>query len=159
MASGTDHDKSTRFWAAPFAIVMGLFLNVQSGLIGGAAFLVGGLWLSPDLDTNSIAKKRWGILQHLWWPYRKLIPHRSFLSHGPFLGTAVRIIYILILSNLLIFLLKPLGFLTTFTTTHFIKELIQQQPQKVLAGLIGLEASAWLHLIKDGDPMPTKWHN
>ena len=39
-----------------------------------------------------------------------------------------------------------------------IKDLIQQHPKKVLAAFLGLEGSVWLHLIKDGDPMPTKWH-
>ena len=32
----------------------------------------------------------------------------------------------------------------------------ERQPL-VLAALAGLEASAWLHLIQDGDPMPRRW--
>ena len=83
MASGRDHDKATRLWSLPFGLILGLLLNPANGLIGGFAFAIGGLWLSPDLDTQSRALKRWGILKTLWWPYRKLIPHRSVFSHGP----------------------------------------------------------------------------
>ena len=31
-------------------------------------------------------------------------------------------------------------------------------PQRFLSLLIGLEASTWLHLILDGDPLPAEWH-
>ena len=153
MASGQEHEKSTKQWALPFAILIGLLFNAQSGLISGAAFLTGGLWLSPDLDTNSIAIKRWGILQGLWWPYQKVIPHRSIFSHGPFIGTVLRVIYLLSLSFLILSLLQPFG----IDIAQSIKELIQQNPNNFLATLLGLEASAWLHLIKDGDPTPPEW--
>jgi uncharacterized metal-binding protein len=33
-------------------------------------------------------------------------------------------------------------------------ELWRQQRPLLLAALVGVEASAWLHLIQDGDPMP-----
>lgn len=158
MASGKEHDQSTMLWVTPFAIFIGFFLDLHGGLIAGATFFLGGLWLSPDLDTNSLAIKRWGILKNLWWPYQKIIPHRSFLSHSPLLGTALRLSYLFMLTTLFISLLKPFGFATHFSATHFIKDLVQQHPKKVLAGLIGLEASAWLHLVKDGDPIPTGWH-
>jgi uncharacterized metal-binding protein len=32
----------------------------------------------------------------------------------------------------------------------------QQQRPLILAALLGLEASSWLHLLQDGDPMP-RW--
>ena len=64
---------------------------------GGLAFLVGGLWLSPDLDTRSNPTRRWGPLRLLWWPYRRLLRHRSLLSHSPLLGTAGRLLYLLAL--------------------------------------------------------------
>jgi len=156
MASGQEHDKSTRYLAVPFGLSVGLCLDIHSGLISGAAFLVGGLWLSPDLDTKSIALRRWGIFQSLWWPYRKLISHRSILSHSPFVGTGVRISYLLTVSCLILFLLKALGFAGDMKTTYLLGELIKQNPKHIFAMLLGLEASTWLHLIKDGDPLPKK---
>ena len=34
---------------------------------------------------------------------------------------------------------------------------LQTQPQQVLAMVLGLEGSVWLHLILDGDPLPVEW--
>ena len=157
MSSGKEHDKSTKTWFLPFGLLVGLLLDAQSGLISGTAFLIGGLWLSPDLDTNSLALKRWGILQGLWWPYQKVIPHRSLFSHGPFIGTVVRISYLLSLSMLLAFLIEPTRLSGLLNAAHFINEVIKQYPKYCLTVVLGLEASAWLHLIKDGDPMPQEW--
>ena len=61
-------------------LALGLYLERSSEellVIGnvGDDFKHWGLHISPDLDTHSIAIKRWGILQRLWWPYQKLIPH------------------------------------------------------------------------------------
>jgi len=158
MASGPEHEKSTRWWAAPFALTIGLIFDVQSGLISGIAFLVGGLWLSPDLDTNSIALRRWGILKGLWWPYRKMIKHRSILSHSPFIGTVLRVGYLLAALSLLLFLIQSSGFADTLKTKYLLDKLITQNPKFFGAILLGLEASTWLHLAKDGDPLPKKWH-
>ena len=156
MALGQEHDKSTKQWPAPFALIIGILWGAQSGLISGAAFLIGGLWLSPDLDTHSRALKRWGILKGLWWPYQKAIPHRSIFSHGPFLGTTLRVSYLLTLITLLCFCIKLIGFPEVLDNT-FINELIKKYPRNFLALLLGLEASAWLHLIKDGDPISKEW--
>jgi len=65
---------------------------VSFGVCFGA-YLFSGIWLSDDLDTNSLAYKRWGVVRFLWWPYRILVPHRSWLSHGIAVGPLVRAIY------------------------------------------------------------------
>lgn len=73
----------------------------------GAACALGclsGIFLTPDLDqeTRSMSES---ILIHrtfgigylwllLWFPYAKLIKHRSPLSHFPLLGTAIRLLYL-----------------------------------------------------------------
>jgi uncharacterized metal-binding protein len=31
-------------------------------------------------------------------------------------------------------------------------------PDQLIAVAVGLEGSVWLHLIQDGDPLPTEWH-
>ena len=157
MASGKEHDTSTMWWAAPFALIISLLIDLESGLISGTAFLIGGLWLSPDLDTKSIPLKRWGILQGFWWPYRKALTHRSILSHSPVIGTFLRVVYLFAITTLILLLLQSLGFTNTRQAAHWLTELIKQNPKHILMVVVGLEASAWLHLIKDGDPLPKKW--
>ncbi|MDP6193516.1 MAG: metal-binding protein [Prochlorococcus sp.] len=157
MASGRDHDKATRLWSLPFGLILGLLLNPANGLIGGFAFAIGGLWLSPDLDTQSRALKRWGILKTLWWPYRKLIPHRSVFSHGPLIGTALRLAYLMVWCSLMLLILQPLGLPTPLNMAQTLIALLKREPQAAWALLLGLEASVWLHLIQDGDPLPVEW--
>ena len=67
---------------------------------GSIAFgcLLGGLWLSPDLDLPvSNVSRRWGFLSVLWIPYEVLFKHRSFWSHGILIGATIRFIYVLTL--------------------------------------------------------------
>ena len=158
MASGEDHDKATCFWSLPFGFGLSFVMGLASGLIGGLAFVVGGLWLSPDLDTYSKPLKRWGLLQGLWWPYRKLIPHRSLFSHGPLIGTGLRLAYLMSWTGLLLMLLQPLGCPAPLSLTKELHQQLRLNPQPILAVLLGLEASVWLHLILDGDPLPAEWH-
>jgi len=63
-----------------------------------------GVLLTPDLDISGtrsdyLVKEQIGVIpgiiwRLLWYPYSTLIPHRSLLSHGPIIGTAIRLIYI-----------------------------------------------------------------
>lgn len=62
-----------------------------------------GLLMSPDLDVDEGSRSEYfvrgvsGLLEKIWWgywwPYRK-IPHRSFLSHAPVIGTLIRLVYL-----------------------------------------------------------------
>ena len=61
--------------------------------------------------------------------------------------------------SLILFFLKQLEFINEVDAVNVIRQLMQQKPKIIIAILIGLEASAWLHLIKDGDPHPTNWRN
>ncbi len=156
MTSGNNHDKATKLLCLPFGLCISLFLGIENGLIGLISFLVGGLWLSPDLDTKSNASKRWGILSLLWMPYRKLIPHRSLFSHGPLIGTSIRLFYIGSIGFLGLSILHPLGLPTP---SDGIKILFTNfSAHKAIFSMIifGLEASTWLHLIQDGDPLPSE---
>lgn len=154
MAHGADHDRWTRRLALPFGLLCWPLLGTPAAAAATAAFLIGGLWLSPDLDTPSRPTRRWGPLAVFWLPYRRLVRHRGWLSHLPLLGSGCRLAYLGLGLVLMGTLLQPLGLpgpraLITGTTA-----LWQQQRPLVLAILAGLEASAWLHLIQDGDPMP-----
>ncbi|WP_028953135.1 metal-binding protein [Synechococcus sp. CC9616] len=155
MASGRDHDRATCLSCLPFGLLLGVLLGHWCGLIGAVAFFVGGLWLSPDLDTHSNALRRWGPLAFLWWPYRRLLRHRSVWSHGPLLGTIGR------LSLLTAWLWCLLAVIPGADWNTFWSSAIQwfnAQPQQAVAMLVGLEASVWLHLILDGDPLPVEWN-
>ena len=154
MASGRHHDRATWLLALPFGGLWWPALGLGGLGVASLAFLLGGLLLSPDLDTRSNPSQRWGPLRWLWWPYRKLLRHRSLLSHSPLLGTAIRLAYLALLCLGLSLLLAPLGGPPPPQLLQMTVDLWQQQRPLLLAALVGVEASAWLHLIQDGDPMP-----
>ncbi|WP_036485404.1 metal-binding protein [Myxosarcina sp. GI1] len=102
MPSGNTHDRIT-LWLLPW-IVGGTYLLAKDGeltLIVAGGFLFGGLMFGPDLDIYSIQYKRWGVLRYIWLPYRRLLRHRSFFSHGLIVGTIIRIVYLLLVVSLL----------------------------------------------------------
>ncbi|NEQ95293.1 MAG: metal-binding protein [Cyanothece sp. SIO2G6] len=96
MPAGRIHDRIT-LWGLPVIVTATLSRtgSTEITLAVATGFLLGGLLLGPDLDTRSIHYKRWGWLRWIWWPYRHYIRHRSPLSHGPLLGTTVRVCYLL----------------------------------------------------------------
>jgi uncharacterized metal-binding protein len=159
MASGRAHDRATLLVALPFGLLWGPLLGGQGIALATLAFLVGGLWLSPDLDTVSRATARWGPLRPLWWPYRRLLRHRSLLSHSPVLGSAGRLAYLLTALALLRLIADagpwpPLPVPPPTEWPSLGWRLWRTHPQAVLGALAGLEGSGWLHLLQDGDPLP-----
>jgi len=93
--SGRTHDRVT-LWSLPVVAAIAFERTRSSNLtlLVAGGFLLGGLMFGPDLDTYSRQYQRWGILRWIWLPYQKSIRHRSPLSHGPLLGTAIRVVYI-----------------------------------------------------------------
>lgn len=156
MASGRDHDRATWLLALPFGALWWPLLGLEGVICGAAAFLAGGLWLSPDLDTRSNPTRRWGPLRWLWWPYRRLLVHRSLLSHGPLIGSACRLIYLAVLVLGFSALLIPLGAPSPAQLLDSAAVLWGSRRPLLVVALVGIEASAWLHLIQDGDPTP-RW--
>ena len=154
MASGAAHDRVTQRLALPLALVCWPLMGPTAAVAVGLAFLLGGLWLSPDLDTRSRPSRRWGPLAVLWLPYRRLVRHRGWISHLPLLGSAGRLAYLALLLLLLSGLLQPLGLPGPRVLVFAAIALWQRQQPLLLAALLGVEASAWLHLIQDGDPLP-----
>jgi uncharacterized metal-binding protein len=69
-------------------------------------------FVSPDLDQEGYsaleieAVRALGPLGYLWlalwWPYAKLIPHRSFWSHGLLVGTAGRLLWLFLVCPVLV---------------------------------------------------------
>jgi len=114
LASGINHIKGTLLIAIPVGLV-GFFGG--GGIPDGLACALGclsGIILSPDLDVEHRTESEYLIYRVLgkflgaiwfafWWPYGKMIPHRSPLSHAPILGTIIRILYIYGLGGILWF--------------------------------------------------------
>jgi uncharacterized metal-binding protein len=120
----------------------------------GLGFLLGGLMLSPDLDTRSNCTRRWGSLRLLWWPYRRCLSHRSVVSHSPLLGSAGRLAYLAGIGLLAAAALQALGVPAVAWMRQALPALWQEQRPLLISALAGVEASSWLHLIPDGDPRP-----
>jgi len=106
MPSGSTHDRIT-LWALPW--IAGLaFWQTRSGnitLLVAGGFLFGGLMFGPDLDIYSRHYQRWGWFRRIWLPYQKSLRHRSFLSHGPIIGTTLRVIYLCCVVGLFVLLM------------------------------------------------------
>ena len=155
MALGREHDRATALATVPVALVIALTLGPWPGVGAGLGCLIGGYWLSPDLDTHCRALKRWGPLRLIWAPYRWLIPHRSLWSHGPLLGTTTRLLLLggwLALATAALPTVSPIDLWSTLEAWG------RSNPTLLIAGLLGIEVSCWLHLILDGDPLPAEWH-
>ncbi len=167
MPSGRTHDSIT-LWSLP--LVAGLtFERTQSSgltLIVSGGFLFGGLMFGPDLDIYSRQYRRWGPLRWIWLPYRRGMRHRSILSHGPLVGTLVRVLYlmswvgVLGLMTILVGAIaaQALGYIDQWhrfarhwleTSTVWIGQLLQKYPTESLALGIGLELGALSHSFCD----------
>ncbi|MEL7225148.1 MAG: metal-binding protein [Cyanobacteria bacterium P01_D01_bin.36] len=156
MPSGRTHDRIT-FWCLP-AVVIPTALITRSPVITSivsASFLVGGLMLGPDLDIHSVQYTRWGPLRWIWLPYQIAIKHRSPISHGPIIGTALRVIY-------LSFWLALFALLTVETLNFFwdaklswevlqdpFRNLAQKYLIEWVAIVIGLELGSVSHSVSD----------
>lgn len=156
MPSGRTHDRIT-LWALPF-IAGVTFIETHSGnltLLVAGGFMFGGLMFGPDLDIYSRHYQRWGFLRFIWLPYQKSLRHRSFFSHGPIIGTMLRVLYLGTLVGIVaIFVLvigqklwnvnlswQLLGETVVRSLTHYSTE--------VLTLLLGLELGAMSHSLSD----------
>jgi uncharacterized metal-binding protein len=102
MPNARTHDAIT-YALTPFTF-LGAEMYWENHLISAlatGAMLFAGLMFGPDLDLNSRPYQRWGPLKIIWKPYQAALPHRSKFSHGPVLGTVIRIVYFLIMFSAL----------------------------------------------------------
>jgi len=105
MPSGRTHDRIT-LWTLPLISGATLLATTNSTLtlLISGGYLFGGLMFGPDLDIHSVQFKRWGWFRWIWIPYQGSLSHRSPLSHSPVTGTALRMLYLLLLFGFLAFL-------------------------------------------------------
>ncbi|MCL2932218.1 MAG: metal-binding protein [Trichodesmium sp. MAG_R03] len=155
MPSGCTHDRIT-LWSLPIvtSLTFGLVHSTHLTLFVSGGFLFSGLMFGPDLDINSRQFQRWGWFKWLWRPYQRSLNHRSFLSHGPIIGTALRLLYLLnwlvvfvvlglVIDELLGLELSVLGFITSLWRS------LSQNYQEVIALLVGLELGSMSHYLSD----------
>lgn len=157
MPSGRTHDRIT-IWTVPLVAIGGWWFTHQAAwtLLAVLGYLFGGLMFGPDLDIHSVQYKRWGWFRWIWLPYRASMRHRSRLSHGPILGTTLRVIYIGLWFGLLLMVvtggLNLLGIQTiTAAAVHDrLDTLIRTYPQAWVAAIVGIELGALSHVMSDG---------
>ncbi|OCR00764.1 metal-binding protein [Oscillatoriales cyanobacterium USR001] len=156
MPSGRTHDSIT-LWTLPF--VAGLtFGQTQSGnltLLVSGGFLFGGLMFGPDLDIYSCQYQRWGWLRWLWLPYQKSLRHRSWLSHGPLIGSALRILYLgiwIVVLGIVGVTIAKLFWGLEWNWHNFVKLILRSLSKyynECFALYIGLELGAMSHSLSD----------
>ena len=151
MASGKAHAKASLIAAIPTGLATGLGLGSVFYGLGAVAGSILGIALTPDLDQEMTTYFEWKLIRKtgplgfiwmaFWAPYSLLIPHRSFWSHFPIIGTVIRLLYIT--TPIIVFCLWK-GYIPNLS--QFIIEF--------LVGIIlGLAISDILHWIMDRFPM------
>jgi uncharacterized metal-binding protein len=104
MASGRVHAAcSVTLAVISFGFLAGTSNDFQAATACSAGCLAG-IALTPDLDQEGLSYSETTIIKWtlgigylwllLWYPYARLIKHRSPLSHFPILGTAGRLLYL-----------------------------------------------------------------
>jgi uncharacterized metal-binding protein len=104
----------------------------------GLGFYIGTEFVTPDLDTDSSAYKRWGRLRILVLPYKWLFKHRQS-SHNIFYGAIVRILYISAIIAIFYYLIFK-----SFSLENILF------PVYIIIFLGGIIAANALHVILDG---------
>lgn len=157
MPSGKVHDRITVIAAAAavpvwwFAAVDHKTWSVGASLVGGILF--SGMMISPDLDLDSAVYRRWGPLRFLWWPYQRLVPHRSWVSHSWLAGPIVRVAYfVLVLWLIALALLFVLSHVTDAAPVTPVRTPVQlgmdlwvRFPDQVTFAAIGILIGTGLH--------------
>jgi uncharacterized metal-binding protein len=156
MPSGRVHDRITYGALLPaIALTWGTTHRWPATVAVALGTLFGGLMFGPDLDVKSRQYYRWGFLRWLWWPYQRVVSHRSPWSHGVVLGLLARLAYL----SLALFVLGALALALVNTYWHPIR--IDRMPalaaplgrtdRVVLgAGLAGVWLGGALHTWADG---------
>ncbi|NCJ05216.1 metal-binding protein [Synechococcales cyanobacterium C] len=151
MPAGHIHDRIT-LGSLPIVGGASLALTQSASQTLGlcTAFLFSGLMFGPDLDIYSRQFCRWGPARVMWIPYQRLLKHRSWCSHGPFVGTALRLLYVLswlaLGGGLVWMVLDALGSAWSWQQLGAIAHTSWQHYRpEYLAVLIGLELGAMSH--------------
>lgn len=140
MASGKAHDFISAIATPLIFIGAAHFAPLQAiGLT--ASYTAGWLWLSPDLDlSHSRPSQRWWLLRPCWLPYQLTHRHRG-ISHAPFVGSVMRLIYIALWFYGGAVLCNWLGILSV--------DIVSPQWEAIAVLYVGVELACLLHLLCD----------
>lgn len=94
MPSGKIHDLSI-LAATPLVYTGAITFAPEMASEISYAFIVCGLMASPDLDIESSIYMRWGWFKWYWYPYQKIIHHRSWVSHSGPVSALIRLFYLI----------------------------------------------------------------
>jgi uncharacterized metal-binding protein len=161
MPDGRTHDNITMVTASfMIPISAGLIFEEQPGraVLFLGSYLLSGLMFSDDLDIHSIEYRRWRILRFLWMPYQKLVPHRSWLSHGLIIGPLLRVMYFAAICTAAIWLaLTALSRVLPLDATGMIGGVMSALAQSVVdhpewwaVAFIGFVLGGAAHSVSDG---------
>ena len=168
MPSGRTHDRIT-LWSLPVVAGISQIItrNSHLTLLISGSFLFSGLMFGPDLDIHSRQYIRWGWLRYLWLPYQKSIQHRSLFSHGPIIGTTLRVLYLATWIGMLAFLVllargliaagewkdpiavQNLARNAALDIASWLERSLLQRKSEWLALFIGMELGAMSHSLSD----------
>ena len=156
MPSGRTHDRIT-LWSLSFVagLTFGLTLSGNLTLLVLSGFLFSGLMFGPDLDIHSRQYMRWGWLRWMWIPYQKILRHRSIFSHGPIIGTTLRLLYLASWLGVLGVLVLGVAQLLWSVGWNWqiiaaaIGRSLSSHPYEWLALYLGLELGAMSHSLSD----------
>lgn len=164
MSKGSTHDKFS-FFLIPIIILIAILMLEFTQLnkllfvcLVVGFYIIGFLFFSPDLDLKGNSYYRWRFLRFIWIPYQKVIPHRSILSHGIFIGTMLRIFYLFFIGNIftsfLYFLFTNKNNLSLFSECFFkinssFFNYISIYKEVSISIFIGLELAAIYHIFMD----------
>lgn len=97
MPGARTHDIITVVTAIGGATAYGLYFpqpDLAHGAVFTGTYLFAGFACAGDLDIKSAQYRRWGPLRFIWLPYQKIVPHRSWISHGMIAGGLIRALYL-----------------------------------------------------------------
>ncbi len=159
MPSGKVHDWVTVSTAIGAIPLTAMYLPPETrplAWLAIASYTFSGIWLSSDLDTRSSAYYRWGPLRILWYPYQKLVPHRSWISHGLGIGPLLRVAYLIGIVALLVWLvgwlLGRIGIALQVDAQSWLlhaTDWVLTYQREVLALVLGLVAGGAIHSLMD----------
>lgn len=140
MPSGKTHDTITLLLCGPIAILAFYLMSSWVHIaIAFFAFLFAGIAFNGDLDLNSKPYKRWGWFKFIWSPYQKLFNHRSIFTHGPVIGTIIRLLWILV----------PMTPILIFVSPAVIWAYVVMYQVEILVALCAIEAGSLSHTLAD----------
>lgn len=115
MPSGPTHDKIAVVTSVPLTIGALYIVSRTEAIYLAAMYVFSSLYLSPDLDIQSTPYYRWGWFKWFWWPYQKIIHHRSWLSHSGPISATIRFTYIFIIPAIVLYILELYNILPNYT--------------------------------------------